>query len=78
METKANIKKVNHIRKTCPGYIGGPEIAKKATDTQILDLVDLQDEHAELANRMTANRRQQANQISIIKTQLYPRCPTKA
>ncbi len=68
METKDNIKKAAHIRAKCAGLVGGANVAAKATDKQILDLVDLQDEHAELSNRATANRLQYTNLINSIKT----------
>ena len=67
METAESNKKANHIRQSCAGYVGGKAIADKATNAQILDLADLQDEHAELYNRSAANRAKYRNILTAIR-----------
>ncbi len=54
--TPAQIQKANTCRTYIAGYIGGREIAGWATDEEIIALIDLQDEHAELQRQVARNR----------------------
>lgn len=66
MTTADTTKKANHIRQYCPGYVGGRDVANSASNTEILVLANLQDEHAKLQNRMKANRLDFANIVNAI------------
>ena len=49
---EANTKRqmtIDYVRKNAPGYVG-TKFAKKASDEDILSMVDLKDEHAEIYN----------------------------
>ncbi len=67
MLTEQQIKKATNIRISAAGYIGGIEIADKATLQEVLTLADLQDEHAKLYNQLWANERTQTNITALIK-----------
>lgn len=43
---------VRTIRESSYGYIGGKEIADIATDSEILELVNLQNEKAKISNQI--------------------------
>ena len=46
---EVDTKKADMIRKSMPGFVG-PEFAKKASDEDILAMVDLKDQHAKIYN----------------------------
>jgi hypothetical protein len=45
---------ISLVRKHCPGYIGGKRIAKKATDNEVVLILQLQDKISTLHNRHIA------------------------
>jgi len=47
---EVDTKKADMIRKSMPGFVG-PKFAKKASDEDILAMVDLKDQHAKIYNR---------------------------
>lgn len=51
---EASMSKAEQVRKFAPGYIGGDDVAEKATDEEILKLVELLDKKADLYNRHIA------------------------
>jgi hypothetical protein len=63
---KLTPKEIQDIREYCPGYIGGSEIAHKATDTEIEALIDLGDEAAVWHNRYVEASQQRAQLLKGI------------
>jgi len=65
--TRNNIK---FIRDFAPGYIGGKEIVKKATDNEIRYLIGLNNQIAELDGTLLDLRKQEKNIIDCIKKRI--------
>jgi hypothetical protein len=58
---------VESIRRDAPGYIGGAVVAVKATDDEIIELVNLRDKAAELRNCALDYDNKRANIITSIQ-----------
>jgi len=58
---------IEFLKNNATGYIGGPEVAKKATDEEIEWLADVQDRIVELDREMTVLRDLKNQVIRFIK-----------
>ena len=50
----SEMSKAEQVRQYAPGYVGGEEIASRATDEQLEKLIELLDKKADLYNRHIA------------------------
>ncbi len=66
MKTQTSINP-DEVRKCAAGYIGGKEVAAKATDGEVVQLVNYQDEIARLHNRIVDLKRYYNNAVKAIK-----------
>lgn len=64
---KNNRQSINFVKDFAPGYIGGQEITKKATDNEIGYLIDLNNQIAELDNALIDLRDRERKIINHIK-----------
>lgn len=64
---KNNRKNIQFVKDFAPGYIGGQEITKIATDNEIGYLIDLNNQIAEHYNTLIDLREQEKNILNSIK-----------
>jgi len=67
MDVTTSAKKVEEIREYYPGFVGGKEVAEKATDEEIIWLVRWGNEAAHLVNKCKEIEQLQNNLIRGIK-----------
>jgi len=70
IENESNVtqKDVDFARNYAPGYIGGREVAQKATDRQVKQLIVLNDQKAKLFNRSRELEKRRGNIVKSIKS----------
>lgn len=61
------LKEIDSVKETAPGYIGGKQVATKATDSEISFLVKLNDEAAKMHNSLLMQKKYVENLQNSIK-----------